>query len=232
MRNRAHFSSKFTNIRTTKKENQLSIKSISHSVHDPVCLNFLHFILPHSSQRSKKKKRKKLITYLQTVTRIQNPRSSYFSFHSRICRCTVSYRRSPPPPFQPPSKLLGPNLLRARRRSFCTILSLPFPKISTGTARLNSTGSTRVKRNWPRRRPFRGRETGRFHAGKGYAVGRAPHLDARCVHLNRLLSLSFLDARADGIDISVEKRDGGGIRGDKGAPGRARTTRNGPLAKI
>lgn len=139
----------------------------------------------------KKKKRKKLITYLQTVTRIQNPRSSYFSFHSRICRCTVSYRRSPPPPFQPPSKLLGPNLLRARRRSFCTILSLPFPKISTGTARLNSTGSTRVKRNWPRRRPFRGRETGRFHAGKGYAVGRAPHLDARCVHLNRLLSFSL-----------------------------------------
>ena len=58
MRNRAHFSSKFTNIRTTKKENQLSIKSISHSVHDPVCLNFLHFILPHSSQRSKKKKKK------------------------------------------------------------------------------------------------------------------------------------------------------------------------------
>lgn len=58
MRNRAHFSSKFTNIRTTKKENQLSIKSISHSVHDPVRLNFLHFILPHSSQRSKKKKKK------------------------------------------------------------------------------------------------------------------------------------------------------------------------------
>lgn len=58
MRNRAHFSSKFTNIQTTKKENQLSIKSISHSVHDPVRLNFLHFILPHSSQRSKKEKKK------------------------------------------------------------------------------------------------------------------------------------------------------------------------------
>lgn len=75
MRNRAHFSSKFTNIRTTKKENQLSIKFISHSVHDPVCLNFLHFILPHSSQRSKKKKKKE--TNYVSSNRHTHPKSPF-----------------------------------------------------------------------------------------------------------------------------------------------------------
>lgn len=40
---------------------------------------------PPTFEPTIQKKRKKLITYLQTVTRIQNPRSSYFSFHSRIC---------------------------------------------------------------------------------------------------------------------------------------------------
>lgn len=44
------------------------------------------------------------------------------------------------------------------------------PRNIRGTARLNSTGSARVKRNWPRRRPFRGREASRFHAGRGYVV--------------------------------------------------------------
>lgn len=62
-----------------------------------------------------------------------------------------------------------------------------------------------------------------FPCGKrvrGGQLGRAPHLDALPVlypvHLNRL-SL-FLDARADGIDISVEKRDGGRGKESKDGP--------------
>lgn len=130
-------------------------------MHDPV-LNFLDFILPHSTQRSKKKEkkgRKKLITYLQTLTRTQNPRSSYFSFHSRT--------RAPYRPITTAAVSTTVETPPRTRRSRPSFFS---PRNIRGTARLNSTGSTRVKRNWPRRRPFRGREASRFHAGRGYVV--------------------------------------------------------------
>lgn len=183
-------------------------------MHDPV-LNFLDFILPHSTQRSKKKEkkgRKKLITYLQTLTRTQNPRSSYFSFHSRI--------RAPYRPITTAAVSTTVETPPRTRRSRPSFFS---PPKYQGHRPFEFNRFSPRKKKLAAAPPVSRTRSESFPCGKrvrGGQLGRAPHLDALPVlypvHLNRL-SL-FLDARADGIDISVEKRDGGRGKGNKDGP--------------
>lgn len=244
----------FTNIQT-KRKNRLPIKSIypiSNSTHDPLYHNFLNFIRHNDSKKKKQRKETNYVPsnrhthpkapFILLLIPFSDPKHHLISSHHRHRfnhRLNSSGREDLGRWTQP---LRGRGDHRAV--PFLSFFPLPpSPKNIRGTARLNSTGRGRVKRNWPRRRPFRGRETSRFHAGKGYGGGQgwaARRILMRCPPGTPKPPLSFFGCtRRRHRYFSREKRrwgsGGGGDKESKTATsrsGRARTTQNGPLAKI